>query len=104
MMNRRLRPYWGRITMSDSPVDEEQTESGLIVPLKANGEDSSLKRAVVMETHLQAWENDDTHHACVEELEPGRVVWYDSSSERVFRLGETVICWPGDIVALEETS
>lgn len=44
-----LRPYvgHGRATISESPVDETQRDSGLIVPLAFDGDDG-LKRGIIL--------------------------------------------------------
>jgi hypothetical protein len=62
----QLRPFWGRIIVAPSPVDEAQHKSGLIVPTHYEGDDD-VKRGIVLAADL-----DDLD----DELPPGTVVYY----------------------------
>lgn len=54
-----LRPFWGRVLVVESSADEEQRQSGLIVPLHHEGQTAEFKRGVVQ--HL-----DQTYHDLTE--------------------------------------
>jgi hypothetical protein len=45
----RLRPFHGYVTVIESPVDEAQRQSGLIVPLTAETGKCQLERGVVLQ-------------------------------------------------------
>lgn len=66
-----VQPFWGRVAVAPSPVDEEQNASGLIVPHRYDGDDG-VKRGVVVAVDALRVEQTES----VEDLLPGTVVWY----------------------------
>lgn len=73
----RLRPFWGCVTVVDSPVDEETHRSGLIVPLSHANFNEPLRRGVVQ--HVSEYD----HHGDTWSpgLVPGMVVYYETGHE-----------------------
>jgi hypothetical protein len=67
----RLRPFWGRVLVLESPVDESERPSGLIVPMGEAGS-TQVKRGVVL--HIDPWHGEPIPSA--EEILPGTVVYY----------------------------
>jgi hypothetical protein len=68
---RDVRPFWGRATLMESPVDDAQRPSGLIVPM---GKDagSDVKRGVLL--HID--EHWDESQLVSDQLKPGMAVFY----------------------------
>jgi len=97
-----IRPFWGRVAVIDSPVDEIETRSGLIVPVSHGhvGDDHFVpRRAIVQE--IDATYGDNPPGQMVELarlLEPGTVVHYYDEG---WRIGELVLILPSQIVAYE---
>jgi co-chaperonin GroES (HSP10) len=71
----RLLPFWGRITVLPSPVDEEQRESGLVLPHRFEG-DEGVRRGVVL--HVDQLRHEEAES--VAQLVPGTVVYYRSGT------------------------
>jgi co-chaperonin GroES (HSP10) len=90
----RLRPFWGRVLVVESPVDEEQRQSGLIVPHKFEGS-ADVRRGVVVDVDGE-WSDPD-RRAAAERLPPGTVVWYRGGT----RVGEFVLMQIDDVLAYE---
>lgn len=91
MTMKRVVPFWGRISVIESPVDEAERESGLIVPVKFEGDDG-VKRGVIVDTDPLGDANE-----WWERLTPGTVVYYRGG----IRLGDLVLIGIDDILALE---
>lgn len=68
-----IRPFWGRVAVVESPVDEIGRESGLLVPLKHDGE-QEFRRGVVVSVDTE-WSDPDRKAAC-ELIVPGTVVYF----------------------------
>lgn len=84
-----IRPFYARISVVPSPVDESQRPSGLIVPW---GEDKlHLNRGVVVAIDQSSW-------LPTTDLREGMVVWYAAS----VRCGDVVLVEAEDIWAFEE--
>lgn len=83
-----LRPFWGRVMVIPSAVNEEQRQSGLIVPMEWEG-DEEMRRGVV--THV------DETIGTTTELVPGSVVYYRGG----VRVGDTVVLDRHEIYAFE---
>lgn len=69
----RVRPFFGRVAVLESPVDEHQKASGLILPW--NEDDEHLRRGVIVATEERGDGYSDV-------LQPGTVIWY-SHGKRV---------------------
>jgi co-chaperonin GroES (HSP10) len=92
----KVRPFWGRVLVMDSPVDEEELASGLIVPVQM--EDSALTRAVVMHHDKHYLEHVEAGYPTTELIPVGTVIWYLHGQ----RVGDVVIVDADDIYAYEE--
>lgn len=91
---KRLVPFWARISLIESPVEEAERDSGLIVPTKFDGDDG-VKRGVVVDydrlgaPHATEW---------WETLRPGLVVYYRGGT----RIGDLILIEISDILAYED--
>lgn len=95
----KVRPFWGRVLVVDSPVDEAETASGLIIPLKMDG--SELSRAIVTHHDAHYAENPNSNgYPHPDLIPPGTVVFYRTSLGK--RIGDVVIVDVDDIWAYEE--
>jgi len=86
----KILPFWGRITLVESPVDEEQHKSGLVLP---HSVDEGVHRGVVQSV-------DQFHHEEVEsitDLRPGTVVYYRAGT----KILDVVVVNRSDILAYE---
>lgn len=95
-----LRPFWGRVLIADSPADEEQRESGLVVPLHHDGQKDEFRRGVVV--HI-----DQTYHDLTSWGDYARQI--DSGTPVFFRRGvkigiDTWVVDIDDILAFEADS
>lgn len=93
MMQQSLRPFWGRVAVIESSVDEEQRASGLIVPFELQ---PGIKRGMVI-----ALDNNGEWHPSYkvdEILPPGTVVYFKGGD----KIGDTHILDNEDILAYEE--
>lgn len=93
----KLRPFWGCITVLESSVDEEQRQSGLIVPLSVESSGANLQRGVVL--HVSAYDRygDAMAHDLIG---PGTVVYHRGG----VRVADVVIVKLTDVVAYIEGS
>lgn len=98
VVGQRLRPFWGRVSVMDSPVDEEQTASGLIVPLRHEEmKDEVARRGVVL--HIdQTYQDLSGWGDYARRLEPGTVVYFREGK----KIGDCWIVDIDDILAYEE--
>ena len=95
----KVRPFWGRILVLDSPVDEEQTESGLIVPVQSK-DNPELTRAIVIQHDPHYAEHPDIGYPHTELLPIGTVIWYITTLGK--KIGDVVAVDVDDIWAYEE--
>jgi hypothetical protein len=78
----RVAPFWGRVAVLPSPVDQTQRRSGLVVPIGAVEEDGeAVQRGVVSAVDegasaVEAW----AEYVAV--LHPGVVVYYQRKHGR----------------------
>jgi hypothetical protein len=89
-----LRPFWGRVTVLPSPVDEIQRDSGVIVPITGAWDDEGTRpfeRGIVL--HVAA-----CGVPAEAALPEGSVVYYESGD----RIGDVVVVKFQDIVAFME--
>lgn len=92
----KVRPFWGRVLVMDSVVDQEETASGIIVPVQ--DESSDLTRAIVVNHDPYYVVNPSmANYPQVELLPIGTVVWY----ARGRKVGDVVIIDVDDIWAFE---
>jgi len=94
----RLRPFWGRIAIIESPVDETELASGLIVPIEM--EDSLLKRGVVVHHDKHYKEHSEAGYPTTELIPEGTVVYYMAANSN--RIGDIVLVDADDIWGFEE--
>jgi len=91
---KHVRPFWGRATVIDTPVEEVVRDSGIAVPLTFHGDDG-VKRGVV--DHVDDdWDDPDRKRA-TELLRPGTVVFYRGG----VRVGDVVVLELNEILAFE---
>lgn len=92
---RQLRPFWGRVTVIESAVDEEERESGLIVPLA--GLDEKVRRGVVL--HIDQTYHDTEGHwnAYARQINSGTVVYFKDGH----RILDTWVVDISDVLAFE---
>jgi len=92
-LQKGLRPFWGRIMVLPSPVDEAQLPSGLIVPINGMGD---ADRGVVVaadEAYDEAFPGYDISTIlCV-----GTVIYY----RRGTQIGEYIFVEGSDVFAYE---
>jgi co-chaperonin GroES (HSP10) len=92
-----LRPFWGRVTVSESTVDETATDSGLVLPLKHTDDDGILRGIV-----LHCSDRSAVGFTCdaADHLTPGTVVYYASAA--ALKIAGVVILHHADVLAYEE--
>ncbi len=88
----RLRPFWGRIMVIPSSLDEEQRASGLILPVVGESY-TPVRRGVVAHVDKVRHELADS----IDELVPGTVVYYIDG----LRIADAVMLNRSEIVAYE---
>lgn len=94
----KVRPFWGRILLMDSAATEEQTASGLIVPVQ--DEDPELTRAVVVQHDPHFMDSPSgLGYPSIDIIPVGSVVWYRTELGK--RVGDVVVVDPDDIWAYE---
>jgi co-chaperonin GroES (HSP10) len=92
-----LRPFWGCVTVSESPVDETETPSGLVLPMKHEADDGIL-RGVVLHCSDRAAAGLTCDAA--DQLVPGTVVYY--SAMAALKIAGVTILHHSDVLAYEE--
>jgi co-chaperonin GroES (HSP10) len=93
-LQKGLKPFWGRVMVLPSPVDEAQLPSGLIVPINGKGD---AERGVVVaadEAYDEAYPGYDISKI----LPVGTIVYY----EHGVQIGEYIFIEGRDIYAFEE--
>lgn len=88
-----LRPFWGRVTVLPSPVDEVERESGVIVPL--GREHSDYDRGIVLHVATCGIMAD-----ALDILQEGMVVYYEHGAT----IGDVIVVNISDVVAYIEDS
>ena len=89
----KVHPFWGRVSVIESPVDETQQPSGLILPWAAD--EKHLLRGVVTGND-PTYDSDDSYRYS-DVLKPGVIVWYTHG----VRVRDVVIVNASDIYAFE---
>lgn len=87
-----LRPFWGRVLVLPSGVDEHERSSGLIVPAQYEGDDK-VKRGVVV--HIDGLDHEATES--MDAIRPGTVVYYVAGT----RVLDAIILDRHEILAYE---
>lgn len=95
MMTKLIKPFWGRASVIESPVDEEQRESGLIVPYNHDGVEE-YKRGIIIDVD-QYWLEGSAEYSSAQLLQPGTVVYFKPG----LKLGELYIIPLQDVLAFE---
>lgn len=90
-----VRPFWGRATLIESPVDESELESGLVLPHTFDG-DGGVKRGVIQDVD-PFWDEIPSHEHVRENLKPGTVVFYTGGT----RIRDVVVVQMIEILAFE---
>lgn len=89
-----LRPFWGRVTVIESPVDEED-RNGIIVPLTRD-EGGDFLRGVVQHVD-QTYHDMDSWAEYVRKIAPGTVVFF----RKGVRIRDSYVVEIADILAFE---
>ena len=87
-----LRPFWGRVMVVPSGVDEHERRSGLIVPSTYEGDDE-VRRGVV--AHIDTLRAEPTETAT--DLTPGTIVYYTGG----IKVLDAIILERNEILAYE---
>lgn len=85
-----IKAFCNSVTVLPSPVDENETASGIIVPLDYEG-NAKIERGVIIskgECHCEMWDR----------LRPGLVIFYKKGTQ----IRDVVVVFHDDIVAYEE--
>lgn len=85
---KQLRPFWRRVTVLPSPVDEAHRSSGMIVPITV---DAGIARGVVVDV-AEGWGG---HGIGV-----GTVVYYFQTN--AIQIGDLLVVDLEDVMAFEE--
>lgn len=88
----KILPFWGRVSVIPSPVDEAQLDSGLVVPMTYDGDDD-IRRGVVQAIDLASNEQMESPELLV----PGTVVYYRNG----VRILDVIVVERNDIIAYE---
>lgn len=91
ILAKELRPFWGRVAVLPSPVDEEERPSGLVLPLKHEDDAGILRGVVVALDEVY----DQTRN--FERISAGTVVYYRGG----VRIRDVVILDAAEILAYE---
>lgn len=100
-VTRDVRPFWGRVTIVESPVDQEQTPSGLIVPLGMDSGEKSdpvARRGIVKALEPHVFDEGTSSRDEADLLTPGTVVYFRRATRLV---GDVLIVEFSDILAFE---
>jgi hypothetical protein len=89
---REIRPFWGRVTVIESPLDEAQRESGLILPITG----IELKRGIVLSID-HVWDEHLPGYPVGETLPEGTPVYYRAG----IKIGDVVVVDLNDVLAYE---
>jgi hypothetical protein len=88
-----LRPYYGRIAVLESIVDEVARPSGLVVPFEM---DPNVKRGVI--SHVDYVDDSEAEEYVKERLAPGVVVYYMGGVS----ISDITFVQSSEIIAYEE--
>lgn len=77
----RILPFWGRVTIVESPIDEEETTSGLVIPrsaLASGAPDDGpvARRGIVQSVEFDIYHEGEPARIAAEKLTPGMVVYF----------------------------
>lgn len=92
-----IRPFWGRVTVQESPVDETETPSGLVLPMQHEGDDGVVRGVVL---HCSDWSAIGLTTDAAALLAPGTVVYYPAKAG--LKISGVVILHHADVLAYEE--
>jgi co-chaperonin GroES (HSP10) len=94
MVLSKLRPYYGRIAVLESPVDELERPSGLIVPLD-EGDDETRRGVIIRIDYVD--DTEDTEYVR-ERLREGTVVYFTGG----ITISDIIFLQSSQIIAYEE--
>lgn len=79
-MDERALPFWGRISVIESPLDEEETTSGIVLPAGAlageKDDGEPARRGIVQAIDAEIFREDSNERNCADRLSPGTVVYF----------------------------
>lgn len=97
VLAKAVRPFWGRVAVLPSPVDEIETGSGIVIPLE-HEDDAGVERGVVFRIDESWNESQPQQRTAAEQLSPGTVVWYRGG----VRVRDVVVLEMSEIYAFED--
>lgn len=72
----KIAPFWGRVAVLPSPVDQTERDSGLIIPLHHDGEGGDVLRGVVVELDRTYHEIIGQYRDYAQRIDTGTVIYY----------------------------
>ena len=96
MILTKLRPFWGRVAIVESDVDQEERQSGLIVPID---KPDTVRRGVIMHVDVHDEDSEGSKEYLDDRIKVGTVVYFTEG----VKISDLWIVNRGDIVAYEET-
>lgn len=97
MTAKQIRPFWGRVAIMESPVDETERPSGLIVPMRHEGQTDPLTRGVVLRVDQGYHDKGGEWADYVQLIDQGTVVYFRNG----VKLEDIWIVDVSDILAYE---
>lgn len=94
--SKQIKPFWSRVSLIESPVEETELHNGIVVPSRFEGDDGVKRGVVVAIDHV--WDENTPGRLMADQLEPGTVVFY---REGIKLPGDIVIVEIKDILAFE---
>ncbi len=92
-------PFWGRVTVVESPVDESQRDSGLILPSNYREEEEvDVRRGVVLAVDHGYWDANPHASEYVHRIDSGTVVFFTGG----IRIGDAWVIQIHEIIGFEE--
>lgn len=88
---KNVKPFYGRVTVAESTVEEEQRQSGIVIPIRHEGSDT-FHRGVLLDVA------NDPPHPGGEELRPGMVIYYRIGT----KIGDVIVVNLSEILAYED--
>jgi hypothetical protein len=90
-----VRPFWGRATVIESPVDETERQSGLIVPHRHEGDDD-VRRGVILDID-RVFDDGSAPGKSSEQIDKGMVVYFQGGVQVL----DVIVLRMDEIVAFE---
>lgn len=92
----KLKPFWGRVLVIESQVDQEQRASGIVIPVELG---DGVRRGIVTGTD-EHWPSNAPNYVTGDIIPPGTVLYFKAG----WKIGDTYVLDCDDILAYEEAS